>query len=79
MMPLPSAPDLGPRHFEFIKRGHDIFVRDLGTSAGTVVNGSLIRKGTKDFEYMLEAGETTIGTGGVKSRVTFLVTLREVG
>ena len=79
MMPLPTAPDLDSKHFEFIKRGEDIYVRDLGSDAGTVVNGKMIRKGTHDFEALLEAGETIIGTGGAKSKVTFVVTLRELG
>lgn len=78
MMPLPSAPDLESKHFEFVKRGENIYVRDLGSAAGTMVNGQLIKKGSKDFEAMLEAGESIIGTGGANSKVTFVVILREV-
>lgn len=79
MMPLPAAPDLDSKHFEFLRRGDALFVRDLGSKAGTVVNGELLRKGTKLYEIMLEPGETVIGTGGLKSKVTFVARLREIG
>ncbi len=75
MMPLPTAPDLASRHFELIKRGREIIVRDLGAKNGTVVNGEQISKYAKKSEAVLEAGENTIGTGGMRSKVTFLINL----
>jgi CRP-like cAMP-binding protein len=78
MMPLPTAPDLASQHFEFIKRGQDIIVRDLGSPNGTVVNGESISKHSKKSEALLAAGENTIGTGGMRSKVTFLVNLTPI-
>lgn len=75
MLPLPQAPDLDARHFELIKRGKDIVVRDLGSKLGTVVNGQHISKYEKLSEMVLDAGENTVGTGGRASKVTFLLTL----
>ncbi|UTW56662.1 cyclic nucleotide-binding domain-containing protein [Kordiimonas sp. SCSIO 12610] len=78
MIPLPTAPDLDSRHFEFIKRGRDIVIRDLGSKNGTVVNGETISKYGKKSEMLLEAGENTIGTGGMRSKVTFLASLTPI-
>jgi pSer/pThr/pTyr-binding forkhead associated (FHA) protein len=78
MIPLPTAPDLASRHFELIKRGKEIIVRDLGAENGTVVNGEEISKYGKKSEILLEAGENTIGTGGMRSKVTFLINLTPV-
>lgn len=78
MMPLPQAGDLDSQHFELHKRGREIIVRDLGSPNGTVVNGTLIRHNSKVNEAVLEAGENVVGTGGVKSKITFLVTLQEI-
>lgn len=78
MMPLPQAGDLDSQHFELHKRGRDIYVRDLGSMNGTVVNGTLVRHNSKENEIALEAGENVVGTGGAKSKVTFLITLQEV-
>jgi len=78
MMPLPQAPDLQAQHFELIKRGAEVFVRDLGTTHGTMVNGELIRQNSKVNEAILDAGENIVGTGGARSKVTFLITLQEI-
>ncbi len=75
MMPLPSAPDLEPQHFELVKHGKDIWIRDLGSKNGTVVNGETVSKYGKKSEVKLETGENIVGTGGMNSRVTFLITL----
>ena len=78
MLPLPSAPDLDAKHFEIIKRGNDVVVRDMGTKNGTVINGETVRKFSNKVEATLEPGENIISTGGMKSKVTFVVHLQEV-
>ncbi len=78
MMPLPMAPDLDSQHFELLKRGEEVFIRDLGSPNGTVVNGTLIRHNSKQNEVMLDAGENVVGTGGARSKVTFLISLQEI-
>ncbi|UTW57430.1 cyclic nucleotide-binding domain-containing protein [Kordiimonas sp. SCSIO 12603] len=75
MFPLPSAPDLEPQHFEFVKHGKEVWVRDLGTKHGTVVNGEIASKFGKQVEIKLTPGENIVGTGGMNSKVTFLITL----
>ena len=79
MLPLPSATDLESPHFEILKRGSDIIIRDAGTKHGTVVNGEVVRKYSRQVEAVLEPGDNIVGTGGVKSRVTFVVHLQEIG
>ena len=78
MLPLPTASDLDARHFELFRRGPDVLVRDLGSKFGTVVNGQHISKYEKISEIPLEVGENTVGTGGLNSKVTFLITLPEI-
>lgn len=78
MLPLPTASDLDARHFELFRRGPDVLIRDLGSKFGTVVNGQHVSKYEKISEVALEVGENTVGTGGLNSKVTFLITLPEV-
>jgi len=78
MLPLPSATDLEAKHFEIVKRGRDIVIRDLGSKHGTVVNGKVVRKFTKDVEETLVPGDNIISTGGMKSQITFVIYLQEI-
>lgn len=75
MLPVPSAPDLEAQHFELVKHGKEVWIRDLGTKHGTIVNGEVASKFGKQSEIKLNAGENIVGTGGMNSKVTFLITL----
>ncbi len=75
MLPIPSAPDLESKHFEIVKLGNNIWVRDMGTKNGTIVNGETASKYGAKSQIKLTAGENIVGTGGANSKVTFLITL----
>jgi len=74
-VPLSKISDLCENHFEILKRGGRLCVRDLGGPHGTIVNGETLRKYGLLATANLRIGKNGIIAGGVESPVRFTVTV----
>ncbi|TNE65229.1 MAG: cyclic nucleotide-binding domain-containing protein [Alphaproteobacteria bacterium] len=74
-VPLPGAPELAPNHFEIIKREGSIWIRDLGSPHGTIVNGEKLGKYTLKATARLHTGKNAVIAGAAESPVRFIVTV----
>jgi CRP-like cAMP-binding protein len=72
-LPLRNAPELADNHFEIIRRDGQLWVRDLGSVHGTMVNGNKLSKYALDATARLRVGKNTIVAGGPDSPVRLLV------
>jgi membrane fusion protein, multidrug efflux system len=54
------------RHARIFSRGHDFFIKDLGSSNGTTVNGQRVDEGPIDAGDEIEIGRTLIDVRGEK-------------
>jgi len=74
-IPLSGAHELADSHFEVIKRSGEIYIRDLGSPYGTLVNGNALSKyGAKATSKLLQ-GKNEIVAGGAESPVRFIITI----
>ncbi len=76
-LPLPAETELTENHFEIIKREGRLLVRDLGSPAGTIVNGEKLSKYGIEATAKLHAGKNTVVAGGPESPVRFIVAVPE--
>jgi len=74
-VPLPTAPELADNHFEVIKRDGELWVRDLGSQHGTVVNGEKLSKYTMKATAKLKLGQNVTIAGSAESPVRFIITV----
>ncbi|MCJ9429193.1 cyclic nucleotide-binding domain-containing protein [Kordiimonas marina] len=74
-IPLPSAPELADNHFEIIKREGELWVRDLGSQHGTMVNGEKLSKYTMKATSKLKPGQNVTIAGSAESPVRFIITV----
>lgn len=74
-LPLGHLAELSESHFEIITRDGDLWVRDLGSSQGTIVNGRAISRYAMSATEKLKAGENTVIAGGPDSPVRFVISL----
>jgi len=72
-IPLGSIPELADNHFEIVRRSGALFVRDLGSTHGTLVNGEAIKKYGMNATSKLNIGRNEIVAGSVESPVRFIV------
>lgn len=72
-LPLKGVPELADNHFEIIKREGILWVRDLGSTQGTLVNGEKLGKYTMNALAKLRPGRNQVIAGGPDSPVRFLV------
>ncbi|MFC4349863.1 cyclic nucleotide-binding domain-containing protein [Kordiimonas lipolytica] len=74
-VPLNHTPELSDSHFEVIKRDGSIWIRDLGSQHGTMVNGQKLGKYTLNATAKLKTGWNHVSAGGPESPVKFLITV----
>ncbi len=74
-VPLNNTPELSDSHFEVIKRDGSIWIRDLGSQHGTMVNGQKLGKYTMNATAKLKTGRNHVAAGGPESPVKFLITV----
>ena len=74
-VPLISTPELAINHFEVIRRNGEIYVRDLGSTHGTLVNGVSLSKYSLSATARLHPGKNSIVAGGPESLVRFALTV----
>jgi len=74
-VPLSGAHELSDNHFEIIRRSGEIYIRDLGSSHGTLVNSLALSKYGAVATAKLLPGKNEIVAGGAESPVRFTVTI----
>lgn len=74
-IPLIGVPELADNHFEIIRRDGTVWVRDLGSPHGTVVNGEKLSKYALNATAKLRLGKNTVLAGGPESPVRLRVTV----
>ena len=62
-----SPPIVSPQHCQIEVYEGGIYLRDLGSRFGTIVNGKLIGRGKGMYIAPLQKGENTLQMGGVES------------
>lgn len=73
LLPLPKKKSLSSRHFEIIDRSGELWVRDLGSKHGTIVNNRIISRFGEEGVAHLHIGLNRIVAGSSDSSVRFLV------
>lgn len=74
-VPLKGVPELADSHFEIVRRDGALWVRDLGASQGTLVNGVKLSKYTMNATAKLKVGRNQVIAGGPDSPVRFIVSI----
>jgi len=77
-IPLGKTPELSDKHFEVIKRDGELFVRDLGSHHGTIVNGEALSRYSMTAIAKLKQGRNEVVAGGKESPVRFAITLPKI-
>lgn len=72
-LPLYKYRSLSDKHFEIIERGSEIWVRDLGSKHGTIVNNRIISRFGEEGVAHLHIGLNRIVAGSSDSSIRFLV------
>lgn len=70
-IPARGDTSLAAPHFEILRRDGRIGVRDLGTAAGTIVNGAVSARGSFQAFVPLHAGDNTVIAGRPDSPFRF--------
>tara|TARA_R110002096_G_scaffold241300_1_gene433272 strand:+ start:336 stop:1115 length:780 start_codon:yes stop_codon:yes gene_type:complete len=74
-IPLPGIRELSDNHFEVVKRDGELYVRDLGSPHGTLVNGEALSRYSMNAIAKLKIGRNEVVAGGPDSPVRFAITL----
>src|SRR5690606_13029997 len=74
-IPEPAPYRLSRAHFSLIAEGREVWVRDLGSTLGTMVNERSIGREFPLDSAPLRPGDNTIVAGGKGSPFVFAVTL----
>lgn len=74
-LPLAHTAELADNHFEIVTRDGQLWVRDLGSPQGTIVNGQPLSRYTMTATARLKTGENIIVAGGAESPIRFIATL----
>jgi len=72
-LPARGAIELAAPHFELLRRGGLLGVRDLGSRDGTIVNGTLLNRASANPVVPLHAGANEVIAGRPKSPFSFRV------
>ena len=72
-IPARGNTDLAAPHFEIIRRDGRLRVRDLGTRAGTIVNGTAIGRASFNAFVPLRSGDNAVVAGSPDSRFRFRI------
>lgn len=72
-IPLPKRNSLSKPHFEIIDRSGTLWVRDLGSKHGTIVNNNIISRFGEEGVAQLHLGLNRIVAGSSDSSIRFLV------
>ena len=67
--------ELSAPHFEILRRGGAVGIRDLGSRDGTIVNGTLLNRASLNPVAALHDGDNEVVAGRAKSSFRFLVRL----
>lgn len=73
LLPLPKRKSLSNQHFEIIDRSGTLWVRDLGSKHGTLVNNRIISRFGEEGVAQLHVGLNRIVAGSSDSSIRFLV------
>ncbi|MFC3050758.1 cyclic nucleotide-binding domain-containing protein [Kordiimonas pumila] len=74
-IPLKGVPELADNHFEIIRRDSHLYVRDLGSPHGTLVNGEALSKYGITATAKLHDGKNEIVAGKTDSPVRFTLNI----
>ncbi len=72
-LPLQKDQSLSDHHFEIVERQGELWVRDLGSKHGTIVNSHVISRFGEEGVAHLHLGLNRVVAGGSDSSVRFLV------
>lgn len=72
-LPLPKHNSLSKPHFEIIDRSGTLWVRDLGSKHGTIINNRIISRFGEEGVAQLHLGLNRIVAGSSDSSIRFLV------
>jgi len=72
-VPARGDAELASPHFEFLRRGGVLGVRDLGSRDGTIVNGALLNRASADPVARLRLGQNEVIAGRSRSPYRFRV------
>jgi CRP-like cAMP-binding protein len=75
-IPARGETDLAAPHFEILRRGGLLGVRDLGSRQGTTVNGTTITRSTGEPFVALHRGENEVVAGRFSGPFRFVVRVR---
>ena len=65
--------ELSAPHFEILRRGGVVGIRDLGSRDGTIVNGALLNRASLNPVAALHKGDNEVVAGRAKSPFRFLI------
>lgn len=72
-VPLKGVHELTDNHFEIVRRDGALWIRDLGSMQGTLVNGEKLSKYAMNATAKLRTGRNHVIAGGPDSPVRFLI------
>ncbi len=72
-----DEPDLAAPHFEIVRCGGELGVRDMGSRVGTIVNGNVVDVNSSDRFVPLFAGANDVVAGRPNSPFRFRIQVRE--
>jgi hypothetical protein len=72
-IPARGIGDLAAPHFEILRRDGLVGVRDLGTSTGTCVNGTMVSRASLNTFVALRKGDNEVIAGRLGSPFRFYV------
>lgn len=75
-IPAHGEIDLAAPHFEILRRGGRLGVRDLGSRHGTIVNGAVVTGASVDTFVPLQVGENDVIAGRANSPFRFHIQVR---
>lgn len=74
-VPLGHLAEMSDPHFELLQRDGALWIRDMGSAQGTIVNGEALSRYAMTATAKLTTGENTIIAGGAESPVRFIITV----
>lgn len=77
-IPARDAPEFAAPHFEILRRGGKLGVRDLGTRQGTIVNGTMANRLSQESFIALHGGSNEVIAGRPDSPFRFRIEIRSL-
>jgi hypothetical protein len=76
VIPAHGRTEFAAPHFEILRRDGRLGIRDLGSAAGTIVNGTPINRTTTSSFATMHAGDNTVIAGPASSPFRFRLHIR---